>query len=63
MSGGVALARARRGDLLRTLQVIKMRGTMHSRAKYVMDLTPNGIILAPLLKWGSVATGTGASGI
>ena len=46
----------RRGDLLRTLQIIKMRGTMHSRAKYVMDLTPNGIILAPLLKWGSIAT-------
>ncbi len=43
----------RRGDLLRTLQIIKMRGTMHSRAKYVMDLTPHGLILVPLLKWGS----------
>src|SRR6059058_1256287 len=29
----------RRGDLLRTLQVVKMRGTTHSRAKYVLDLT------------------------
>lgn len=43
----------RRGDLLRTLQVIKMRGTMHSRAKYVLDLTPMGVLLAPLLKGGS----------
>lgn len=46
----------RRGDLLRTLQIIKMRGATHSRAMYVMDLTPNGIILAPLLKWGSIST-------
>jgi len=43
----------RRGDLLRTLQVIKMRGTMHSRAKYVLDLTPMGVLLVPLLKGGS----------
>lgn len=42
----------RRGDLLRTLQVIKMRGTMHSRAKYVLDLTPAGTLLVPLLKGG-----------
>jgi len=46
----------RRGDLLRTLQVIKMRGTMHSRAKYVLDLTPEGVLLAPLLKGGSAGT-------
>lgn len=44
----------RRGDLLRTLQVIKMRGTAHSRAKYIMDLTTQGTTLTPLLKWGSV---------
>lgn len=44
----------RRGDLLRTLQVVKMRGTSHSRAKYVLDLTPVGILLVPLLKGGSV---------
>jgi len=43
----------RRGDLLRTLQVIKMRGTMHSRARYVLDLTPVGVLLVPLLKGGS----------
>jgi len=46
----------RRGDLLRTLQVVKMRGTMHSRAKYVLDLTTTGVLLVPLLKGGSVAT-------
>jgi len=42
----------RRGDLLRTLQVIKMRGTSHSRAKYVLDLTSAGVLLVPLLKGG-----------
>jgi circadian clock protein KaiC len=46
----------RRGDLLRTLQVIKMRGTMHSRAKYVLDLTTEGVLLVPLLKGGSTGT-------
>ncbi len=49
----------RRGDLLRTLQVVKMRGTMHSRAKYVLDLTTVGVLLVPLLKGGSVAAGGG----
>ncbi len=44
----------RRGDILRTLQVIKMRGTMHSRGKYVLDLTPMGVLMVPLLKGGSV---------
>lgn len=47
----------RRGDLLRTLQVVKMRGTMHSRAKYVLDLTPEGVLLVPLLKGGSISGG------
>ena len=47
----------RRGDLLRTLQVVKMRGTTHSRAKYVLDLTPVGVLLVPLLKGGSVSAG------
>ncbi len=47
----------RRGDLLRTLQVVKMRGTQHSRAKYVLDLTTSGVLLVPLLKGGSVAGG------
>jgi len=45
----------RKGDLLRTLQVIKMRGTTHSRAKYVLDLTPAGVLLVPLLKGGGGA--------
>ncbi|MEE9163619.1 MAG: ATPase domain-containing protein [Thermoplasmata archaeon] len=40
----------RQGDLLRTLQVVKMRGTTHSRAKYILDLTSVGTLLAPLLK-------------
>jgi circadian clock protein KaiC len=39
-----------RGYLLRTLHVVKMRGTTHSRAKYVIDLTPYGIIIVPLLR-------------
>lgn len=47
----------RRGDLLRTLQVVKMRGTTHSRAKYVLDLTTSGVLLVPLLKGGSVTSG------
>jgi circadian clock protein KaiC len=42
----------RKGDLLRTLQVLKMRGTQHSRAKYVLDLTSRGVMLVPLLKGG-----------
>ncbi len=44
----------RHGDLLRTLQVVKMRGTEHSRAKYVLDLTPVGVLMVPLLKGGAV---------
>ena len=43
----------RKGDLLRTIQVVKMRGTRHSRAKHVSDLTPDGMVVIPLLKWGS----------
>ncbi|MCK4614365.1 MAG: circadian clock protein KaiC, partial [Thermoplasmata archaeon] len=43
----------RKGDLLRTIQVVKMRGTPHSRAKHVSDLTPDGMAIVPLLKWGS----------
>src|SRR2546423_1733803 len=49
----------RRGDLLRTLQIVKMRGTTHSRAKYVLDLTTSGVLLVPLLKGGSVTGGGG----
>jgi KaiC/GvpD/RAD55 family RecA-like ATPase len=46
-----------RGDLLRSVQVIKMRGCDHSRSIYVMDLTVYGIIIAPVLK--SYAKGGG----
>ena len=42
----------RMGHLLRYLQGIKMRGTDHSRAKYALELTPNGVMLTPMLKWG-----------
>jgi KaiC/GvpD/RAD55 family RecA-like ATPase len=42
----------RMGHLLRYIQVIKMRGTDHSRAKYAVELTPMGVMLTPMLKWG-----------
>ncbi len=42
----------RKGDLLRTLRIVKMRGTSHSRATYVLDITSIGILLVPLLKGG-----------
>jgi len=41
----------RRGDLIRTLQIVKMRGTSHSRTKFAMNIsTERGIELMPLLK-------------
>ena len=41
----------RRGDLIRTLQVVKMRGTAHSRTKFSMNISAErGIELIPLLK-------------
>lgn len=42
----------RQNDLVRTLQVIKMRGTEHSRSRFMMDISEYGISLAPLLKFG-----------
>jgi circadian clock protein KaiC len=42
----------RKGDLLRTMQVPKMKGTAHSRAKYVIDLTGAGVLVTTLLKGG-----------
>ncbi|HIF04488.1 MAG TPA: circadian clock protein KaiC, partial [Candidatus Poseidoniales archaeon] len=42
----------RMGHLLRFVQVVKMRGTSHSRAKYAFELTPRGVMLTPMLKWG-----------
>lgn len=40
----------RRLDLLRTMQIIKMKGTSHSRSRYVIDLTETGVLVTPLLK-------------
>jgi len=41
----------RSGDLIRTLQLIKMRGTTHSRIKSAMSISSkNGVELTPLLK-------------
>src|SRR4030042_1844658 len=40
----------RRGDLIRTLQIVKMRGTAHSRTKFALNIsTEPGIELMPLL--------------
>ncbi len=53
VDGIILLRNTRRlGDILRVLQVVKMRGTDHSRALYVMQLTPIGILMAPHLKGG-----------
>lgn len=41
----------RKGDLIRTFQVIKMRGTGHGRTKFVLSMSSkNGVELAPMLK-------------
>ncbi len=41
----------RKGDLIRTMQIVKMRGTAHNRTKFAMDIsTERGIELMPLLK-------------
>ncbi len=40
----------RKGDLIRCLRAVKMRGTNHSRSTYMMDISENGIALAPMLK-------------
>jgi len=41
----------RKGDLIRTFQLVKMRGAAHSRVKAAMSIsTHNGVELSPLLK-------------
>ena len=41
----------RKGDLIRTFQMIKMRGMAHSRTKFAMNISSkNGVELTPLLK-------------
>jgi circadian clock protein KaiC len=53
VDGVILLGNTRRqGDIIRVLQVVKMRGTSHSRAQYVIELTPIGLLMAPHLKGG-----------
>ena len=41
----------RKGDLIRTLQVVKMRGTPHGRSKYVLSMSSKyGVELTAMLK-------------
>lgn len=40
----------RNGDLIRTLQIIKVRGADHSRTKQVLQITKDGIVLLPMFK-------------
>jgi KaiC/GvpD/RAD55 family RecA-like ATPase len=42
----------RKGDLIRALQVIKMRGVAHSRNKQVMKIMDEGVNLLPMFKAG-----------
>jgi len=42
----------RKGELIRSLQVIKMRGVAHSRNKQVMKILDEGINLIPMFKSG-----------
>ncbi len=44
-----------RGYLLRSLHIVKMRGTHHSRARYALDLTPYGVVLVPMLRGSTSA--------
>ena len=58
VDGVILLWNTRRmGDILRVLQIVKMRGTAHSRAQYVIELTPIGMLMAPHLKGGRSAEG------
>lgn len=58
VDGIILLYNTRRlGDILRVLQIVKMRGTPHSRALYVLELTPIGILMAPHLKGGRMEEG------
>ena len=43
--------------MIRTLQVVKMRGIAHSRAKFAMDISAErGIEITPLLKTSDVGS-------
>lgn len=49
IADGVILLREveQKADLLRTLQVIKMRGVNHSRMRHILEITHEGISLKP----------------
>lgn len=42
----------RNGDYLRTMQVIKMKGTEHTLSKYAIDISDQGLLATRLLKGG-----------
>ncbi len=52
VSDGIVLlgTSVRRGDNYRVLEVKKMSGAAHSRAKYVMDMTSEGMLITPMLR-------------
>ncbi|MBN2014944.1 MAG: circadian clock protein KaiC [Candidatus Altiarchaeota archaeon] len=39
-----------KGELIRTLQVVKMRGVAHSRNKQILQITKDGIVLKPMFE-------------
>lgn len=39
-----------KGDLIRTLQVVKMRGVNHARNRHVLEITEEGIKLKPMFE-------------
>jgi len=52
IADGVILLREHedKGDLIRTLQVVKMRGVNHSRNKQVLQITEKGVVLKPMFE-------------
>ena len=39
-----------KGELIRTLQVVKMRGVNHSRNKQILQITEDGVVLKPMFE-------------
>jgi circadian clock protein KaiC len=52
IADGVILLREHedKGELIRTLQVVKMRGVNHSRNKQILQINEDGIILKPMFE-------------
>ncbi len=52
IADGVILLREHedKGELIRTLQVVKMRGVHHSRNKQILQISEEGIILKPMFE-------------